>query len=120
MNLSGRCIRKLCDYYKIEYQKLIILTDDTNIDFGKIRIRKEGSAGGHNGLKSIISCLGVDKFARVRLGVGDKGNSKLDHYVLSEFNSEEKKILSEIISKAADAVETIINENIDTAMNKFN
>lgn len=122
MNLSGESVRELIDYYKSdEKTELIIISDDICLDVGQIRIRKKGSAGGHNGLKNIISHLGHDVFMRIRIGVGEKPKGyELTDYVLGHFSKEEMKVMEDAAEKAADAVRAIITEGADAAMNEFN
>lgn len=122
MNLSGESVRELVDYYKIDPEtELIVLYDDISLEPGQIRIRKKGSAGGHNGIKNIIAQIGTDVFARVKIGVGEKPkNWDLADYVLSPFGKEERAAVDEAIKKAAKAVEMIVQEEIDSAMNMFN
>lgn len=122
MNLSGESIRSVIDFYKAdEKSELIVISDDISLDVGQIRIRKRGSAGGHNGLKNIILHLGHDSFIRVRMGVGDKP-PKLDlaDYVLDHFLPEEREAVRESVRNAALAIETVIAEGPDSAMNKYN
>lgn len=122
MNLSGESIRELIDYYKVDEEtQLIVIVDDICLDVGQIRVRKKGSAGGHNGLKNIISHLGHDSFNRIRIGVGEKPKGyELVDYVLGHFSKEEIKLMDDAAKKAADAVRTIIAEGADAAMNEFN
>ena len=122
MNLSGESIRELVDYYKVDEETdLIVIYDDISLDVGQIRIRKKGSAGGHNGLKNIIKMLGHDTFIRVRMGVGEKPKTfDLADYVLGHFPAEERSIMDEAAKTAAEAIRMIITENADTAMNHFN
>lgn len=122
MNLSGESIREIIDYYKIEDQtELIVISDDISLDVGAIRIRKKGSAGGHNGLKNIILHLGHDEFQRIRVGVGNKpAEYDLIDYVLGNFDKEEQKLLTESISEAAEAIGVMIKDGPDVAMNQFN
>lgn len=122
MNLSGESIRPLADYYKIDVQsELIVISDDISLPPGQIRIRKQGSAGGHNGLKSIIRQLGSEEFQRVRIGVGEKpGEYDLADYVLGHFSKEERPLMQEGLNKALCAVELILEGNTDQAMNEFN
>ncbi len=122
MNLSGESVRSVIDFYKVdEKSELIVISDDISLDVGQIRIRKRGSAGGHNGLKNIILHLGHDSFMRVRMGVGDKP-PKLDlaDYVLGHFLQEEREAVDESVRNAALAIETIITEGPDAAMNRYN
>ncbi|MBR2527609.1 MAG: aminoacyl-tRNA hydrolase [Blautia sp.] len=122
MNLSGDPIRQLAAYYRIDPEKdLIVVCDDINLMPGQIRIRKGGSAGGHNGMKSIISSLGTQQFTRVRIGVGSKPSGyDLADYVLGHFSSAERREIDEAVKDAADAVAQILSEGVDTAMNRFN
>ena len=121
MNLSGECIRPVCDYYKVDPSECIVAFDDISLEPGKIRIRKIGSAGGHNGIKSIISCLGTDAFPRLKFGVGDKPKQMdLADYVLGRFNSEDEAIVAKELEKACNAIECMVTEGYDAAMNKYN
>lgn len=122
MNLSGESVRALVDYYKTDCEKeLIVVSDDINLPPGQIRIRKSGSAGGHNGLKNIIAQLGSEAFARIRIGVGEKPKGyDLADYVLGHFSKEEKELMKEGLLKAASAVEFILDGEIDHAMNEYN
>lgn len=122
MNLSGESIRGLVDYYKIDYEKeLIVVSDDINLPPGQVRIRKAGSAGGHNGLKNIIGQLGGESFARIRIGVGEKPKGyDLADYVLGHFSKEERPLMEEGIQKAVSATELMLGGEIDRAMNEFN
>lgn len=122
MNLSGESIREVIDYYKIdEKTELIVISDDISLDAGAIRIRKRGSAGGHNGLKNIIKHLGHDEFQRIRMGVGEKPSEyDLIDYVLGHFSEDERKLMSESVKEAAEALEVMIADGADAAMNRFN
>ena len=122
MNLSGESVRELVDYYKVdEKEDLIVISDDISLDVGQLRVRKKGSAGGHNGLKNIIQHLGHDTFMRVRMGVGEKPTGyDLADYVLGHFSKEERKVMDEAAKTAAEAIRTMINVDVDTAMNRFN
>lgn len=122
MNLSGESIRPLVDYYKIDYEReLIVISDDINLPPGQIRIRKKGSAGGHNGLKNIIQNLGSSDFQRIRMGVGEKPKEyDLADYVLGHFSKEEKAVMKEGIEKAVIATEMMLKGDTDQAMNEFN
>ncbi len=122
MNLSGESVREVIDFYKAdEKSELIVISDDISLDVGQIRIRRKGSAGGHNGLKNIILHLGHDEFQRVRMGVGEKPEGyDLVDYVLGHFSKEEREIMDEAAVRAAEAVEVMIAEGADTAMNRFN
>lgn len=121
MNLSGESIGEILRFYKLSPADLIILYDDIDLDVGKLRIRAKGSAGGHNGIKSIIAHIGTETFDRVRIGVGHKpeGWDLADH-VLSRFSKEELPVVRDSVSRAADAIEVIISSGIEAAMNRFN
>ena len=121
MNLSGNCVKEIVDFYKIEKENIIIIYDDMDIEPGKIKIRKKGSSGGHNGIKSIIQMLGTDEFPRIRIGIG-KPEHKGDeiNYVIGAIPDEEKKLLIQGVEKAEKALIEILKNGIDIAMNKFN
>ncbi len=122
MNLSGDSIRDFCAFYKIPPENVIIINDDIALPAGKLRVRAKGSAGGHNGLKSIIYQLQSDNFPRIRVGVGAPTHEDYDlaDFVLGRFTKDEIPILEEAIIKASKAAEEIIKRGIDSAMNKFN
>ena len=121
MNLSGECVRPFVDYYKLEPEDLIVCYDDISLDVGMIRVRGKGSAGGHNGMKNIILHLGTEAFPRVRVGAGEKPQyMDLADYVLSRFPSEELPTVRASIRDAADAVEIMIEEGLQPAMNRYN
>jgi PTH1 family peptidyl-tRNA hydrolase len=122
MNLSGESIRACADYFKIDVEhELLVLYDDISLKPGQLRVRAKGSAGGHNGMKSIIGMLGTEYFCRVRIGIGEKpeGWDLADH-VLSHIPASEEKLMQEAFEGAADAAECWIKEGIDAAMNRFN
>lgn len=122
MNLSGEAIRGLVDYYKIDPEtELLVIYDDISLEPGNIRIRKKGSAGGHNGIKSIIAQLGTQNFQRIRIGVGEKPkNWDLADYVLGTFGKEDRPLVEEALGNAAEAAAMIVQGKIDEAMNCFN
>jgi len=121
MNLSGQAVKKFMDFYKIDINKLIVVYDDMDINPGEIRIRKQGTAGGHNGIKSIIHELSSTQFPRIRIGIGrPKYEDNYINYVINKISKKELEELQPGIDKAADAIEVILKSNIDTAMNKFN
>lgn len=122
MNLSGESVRSLADYYKIdEESELIVLYDDVSLDVGQLRIRKKGSAGGHNGIRNIILHLGTDVFMRVKIGVGEKPkNYDLADYVLGHFSKAERELMEEGYEKCVRAVGMMINGEADAAMNEYN
>ena len=120
MNNSGESVREVMDFYKLDpQQEIIIIADDISLDVGKIRIRAKGSAGGHNGLKSIIAHTGTQNFKRIKVGVGENQGDLVNH-VLGKFGSKEREIVDEAVRNAASAAEVMILENIETAMNKYN
>lgn len=122
MNLSGGPVRDVAGYFKIDPEtEMIVIYDDIDLEPGQLRIRKQGSAGGHNGIKDIIRQLGTDKFLRIKVGVGakPKGWDLADH-VLSRFTDSDRKLVDETIGRAGDAVEMIISRGADTAMNEYN
>lgn len=121
MNLSGESIRAVMDFYKCNENDLIVVYDDICFEIGTIRIRKKGSAGGHNGMKNIINHLGTNEFARIRVGVGNKSPEwDLKDHVLSRFNDKEIKEMVKEVERAGDAIEKILVEGIDKAMNVYN
>jgi len=121
MNNSGITVREIYNFYKIPIEKIIIIVDDVDIEFSTVKIKKKGSAGSHNGLKSIIHLIQRDDFPRVKIGIGERReNQDLASFVLSRFSKEERQVVEVSILTAAESVEAIINHNIDYAMNKFN
>lgn len=121
MNLSGESVRAMADYYKVGPEQIIVIYDDISLPPGQLRVRARGSAGGHNGIKNIIQHLGTQEFPRVRVGIGDKPRQMdLADYVLSRFSAGEQKLMEEAFSEAARAVECMIIQDIEKAMNEFN
>jgi PTH1 family peptidyl-tRNA hydrolase len=121
MNLSGAAVVGLAQFYKIELTDLLVVVDDVNLELGRLRARAAGSAGGHNGLKSIIGALGSDAFARMRIGVGGGDPRRdLSGHVLGRFAPEERTIIAEAVSRGADAAELFVAEGIAPVMNRFN
>lgn len=122
MNLSGDAIAQAANFYKVPPERVIVVSDETALPIGRLRIRRGGSAGGHNGLKSVIARLGTDQFPRIRLGVGDKPHPDYDmaDWVLSAFKGQDAADMELVAKKTADAVECYITEGADRAMNKFN
>lgn len=122
MNLSGESVRGLVDYYKIdEESELLVIFDDISLDVGQLRIRKKGSAGGHNGIKNIIAHLGSNVFNRIKVGVGEKPKEyDLADYVLGHFSKAEQELMENGYKNVIEAVELILQEEIDEAMNRFN
>jgi PTH1 family peptidyl-tRNA hydrolase len=121
MNLSGKSIREVVDFYKIELENIIVIYDDLDIEAGVIKIRKKGGAGTHNGMKSVVSELNTQEFIRVRIGIG-KPNKEIDlaNYVLEKVQKKDYEVLQSGILNASKAVETIIDIGVDNAMNKYN
>lgn len=122
MNLSGESIRAALDYYKAdEKEELIVIYDDVSLPPGQLRIRTKGSAGGHNGIKNIIAHLGHDTFMRIKIGVGEKPpRMELVDYVLGHFTKEEREVMENAFREAADAVEVMVAEGPEAAMNLYN
>ena len=122
MNLSGEAVRAVCDYYKIDpEEELIVLYDDMSLPVGQLRIRPKGSAGGHNGIKNIISHLGTEIFKRVKIGVGEKpARMDLADYVLGHFSPEEAELERKACGKAAEAVLMMMQGKTEEAMNLYN
>ncbi len=121
MNLSGSCIAPLANFYKIPPEQIIVISDDINLDVGRMRIRLSGSAGGHNGLKSIIQCLGTDGFPRVRVGVGRKPEQMdLADHVLARFSKDDAVVMEQVYDRAAEAVLDIPEHGTAHAMNHYN
>ena len=122
MNLSGEAIGEAARFYKIPADHVLVISDDVSLPAGKLRIRAGGSAGGHNGLKNIIQHLGTDQFPRIRVGVGQKPHPDYDlaDWVLGKFVGEDKKTMDTAIKRAADAVECLLADGPDAAMNRFN
>ena len=121
MNSSGESIRAAADYYKVPPEDILVVYDDISLAPGQLRIRAKGSAGGHNGIKSIIAHLGTQEFPRVKVGIGEKPpRMDLADYVLGHFSSGEKKIMEEAAKEAADAICEIVNVGIEQAMNDHN
>ena len=121
MNLSGVAVRDLCHYYRIDQDDLLVVADDINLPLGKLRVRRHGSDGGHNGFRSIIEMLSSVRFDRLRLGVG-RGDSRSDlaDYVLNPFEQEERKEIGRAIERAAFAIDVFLEHGTDTMMEQFN
>ncbi len=122
MNLSGEAVQQFVHYYKIDPEsQLIVIYDDIDLEPGQLRIRQRGSAGSHNGMKSVISCLGTEKFIRVRIGIGPKPQGwDLANYVLSRPAKEEREKIADAVHNAVEAIKLITDGELDTAMNRFN
>ncbi|MDZ4993529.1 aminoacyl-tRNA hydrolase [Clostridium perfringens] len=119
MNLSGESIRELANFYKLENDEIIVVYDDISLDIGKLRIREKGSAGGHNGIKSIIQNLGGDEFPRVKVGVGQPKDNLVNH-VLGKFSKEDREHIEKVIPVVSDAITEIVKNGAKESMNKFN
>ena len=121
MNLSGYAVGDLLRYFKVELSDLLVIVDEAQLELGRLRTRGSGSAGGHNGLKSLIEQLGTEEFARLRLGVG-RGDARrhLADHVLATFDKDELPVVSEAIARAADAAEVFVSDGIGPMMNRFN
>ena len=121
MNLSGECVGPLASYYKLAPEDVLVICDDVNLPLGQLRIRRNGSAGGHNGLKSLIAHLGSQDFPRLRLGVGaSHPQEDLAHHVLKPFTAAEEKEIDRAEKEAAQAVLMILTEGLAPAMNRYN
>lgn len=121
MNLSGESVQSVFQFYKVDMDHLIVVYDDIDLDIGKLRIRKKGSAGSHNGMKSIIKCLGSQDFPRIRVGVSKpEPNRDLADFVLSRVPKDQSDDMRSGLEKAVKTVEEIIRTDIDMAMNKYN
>lgn len=122
MNLSGESVRSVLDFYKVDVEtELLVIFDDISLDVGQLRIRKKGSAGGHNGIKNIIQHLGTNVFHRIKVGVGEKPKDyDLADYVLGHFSKGEKEQMEDGYKKAVNAVELMLQGEVDAAMNEFN
>lgn len=123
MNLSGECVRPLADYFEVDDDEIIVLYDDLDLPAGKIRLRQKGSAGGHNGMKSLIAHLGTPEFNRIRIGVDrPTGGMKISDYVLSPFSKDEQPLMEDAVNKSADACEEWTSKKTPflEVMNKFN
>lgn len=121
MNLSGESVQEFVNFYKIPLENVLIIYDDVDIEPGKVRIRKNGSAGGHNGMKSIVSHLSSEKFPRVRVGIGKPhGQKDMIAHVIGGIDDEDKELLDKGVNLATEAVIETLKNNIDSAMNKYN
>ena len=122
MNLSGDCVAPVLKYHNATVDDLLVVSDDIDLPVGKMRIRKGGSAGGHNGLKSLIERVGSQDFTRLRIGVGrdPQSRSNVIGHVLGKFSPDDRKIMDEVVAEAAEAVGAIENEKLETAMNRYN
>ena len=121
MNLSGESIRDIADFYKIPAENIIIIYDDISLEVGQLRIRKKGSAGGHNGIKNIIAHLGTQEFPRIKVGIGSKPEGwDLADYVLSKYSKAERECLRDAQQDVAGAAALMVHDDVDGAMNQYN
>jgi PTH1 family peptidyl-tRNA hydrolase len=122
MNLSGESVGEAARFLKIPPERVLVISDDTDLPVGKLRVRRKGSAGGHNGLKSLITHLGTDQFPRIKIGVGSKPHPDYDmaDWVLGRFPTNELGLIQEAVRGAADAVELILTQGVEEAMGRFN
>jgi len=121
MNLSGQAVKEIMSFYQLEMSQLIVAYDDIDLDVGKLRIRKKGSGGSHNGMRNILLLMQDENFPRVRIGIGrPDGRQPLADYVLSKFSSEEQKVLVPMVQDGVSAIELMIKEDVDLAMNRYN
>ncbi|MHA7629477.1 aminoacyl-tRNA hydrolase [Corallococcus sp. M7] len=124
MNLSGRSVAEAARFYKVAVQDVLVVHDELDLPFGRLQLKAGGGAGGHNGLKSMVQCLGEDAFIRVRVGIGKpegpNAKERVAGYVLSNFDDGERRQLEELIGKAADMAESWVRDGLSTAMNRHN
>jgi len=120
MNRSGRAVAEAATFYKLAPADILVVTDDLALDVGRIRLRAQGSAGGHNGLKDIIAALGTDAFARLRVGIGSRGTRRGADYVLSRFSADERTVIDDAVKTASEATLCWAREGAEAAMTKFN
>jgi len=121
MNNSGECVREICDFFKLTNKDILVIYDDISLAPGQMRLRPKGSAGGHNGIKSVIAHLGSEEFDRIKIGVGTKPEEwDLADYVLSRFDADTNKVIREAIDRAAKAVEAVLENGLEAAMGEYN
>lgn len=120
MNKSGLAVKEVLSSFNIPTERLIVIHDDLDMDIGRIKIRRAGSSGGHNGIRSIIEQIGTKDFIRVKIGIGKDPSISTEDYVLSKFRLEERPLIKEAIETAVEAVESIISEGVERAMNIYN
>jgi len=122
MNLSGKAVVEIANFYKIPIENIIVIFDDISLDVGRIRVRRKGSHGGHNGMKDIIELMGSDEIARIKVGVGKKPHPEYDlkDWVLGKFPKDQQAELQKAIDNACDAVGVIVSSGVDKAMNRYN
>ena len=122
MNLSGTALQEAAAFYKVPAERCLVVSDDVTLDPGRLRLRRNGSAGGHNGLKSIINMLGTQDFPRIKIGVGKKPHPDYDlaDWVLGKFSPEDQKRIAQAAEKACDAIECVLSKGMEQAMNRYN
>lgn len=122
MNLSGEAVGEAARFYKVPPERVLVISDDVSLPLGKLRVRGNGSAGGHNGLKNIIAHLGTDRFPRVKVGVGAPPNPEHDmvDWVIGGFSADERKVVNTALDRALDAAECVISKGVTEAQNRFN
>ncbi len=122
MNLSGEAVRQAVQFYKLPPERVLVVCDDVSLPVGKLRLRKSGSAGGHNGLRSIIGQLHSDQFPRLKIGVGQKPHPDYDlaDWVLGKFSKEDRRVIDAAVERALDAIECALSQGIDKAMSRYN
>lgn len=120
MNLSGESLREVMDYYNVDIGNLIVIYDDLDLETGALRIRKKGSAGSHNGMKSVVGQLQSQDFPRIRIGIGKSGGLDWKDFVTGKVGKQERDVLAEAIARAAEAAECILDRGIERAMNEYN
>jgi len=122
MNESGRAVREAANFWKVEVTETVVVLDDFSLPFGPLRLRREGSAGGHDGLESIVEALATEEVPRLRLGIGNVQMYKIpaERFVLERFGATEESDLNDVLERAADALEAILSDGLDKAMNEFN
>ena len=120
MNLSGESVQEVMHFYKLDPEELIVIYDDLDLEVGALRLRKFGSAGTHNGMRSVVQHLNSDRFPRIRLGIGANGKRDIIDHVIGGFTKEEVPVLREAVTKAVAAIECMLGEGIDRAMSQYN
>lgn len=122
MNLSGEAVREACQFYKLPPERVLVVSDDVSLPVGKLRLRRSGTAGGHNGLRSIIGQLHSDQFPRLKIGVGQKPHPDYDmaDWVLGKFSKEDRKTIDAAVERALDAIECVFSQGMDKAMSQYN
>lgn len=120
MNLSGRAVRAAAEGYQVPPARALVVCDDLSLPLGKIRVRRQGSSGGHKGLQSVIDCMGTESFPRLRIGIGEAGVEDAEEYVLAPFGTDELETVDEVLGRAARAAEVWLRDGIEEAMSQFN